>query len=271
MSESKSFFHFLPKSPFNVLIGLAAIAGIVVAVYTIWWIYADKVPEQQLHELREISKKLDNLPKRDTEEMTAKIKALEEEIGAANAEKAGVLVAAGNKSLELGMKHMEDKEFKKAEREFRDALKFLPASSEAAGYVHISIASACAYQYKWEDALEAYRQVEEMSKRPNKYVLMGLAYSGTGTIYHSISKNDKALVYYEKALEIFKEVGDMKSEGGILFNIATIYEKQGMTQEAVDNLEDVVRIDEAIKNPDMAQHMAYLKRLKRTLKKHNSQ
>ncbi|MHC4198125.1 MAG: tetratricopeptide repeat protein [Planctomycetota bacterium] len=346
MSKPKSFFRSLPKLLATILGSLAAIGGIVGTLYTTGVIGPGKVPEDkkevgieikggEIHAGRDVigiqkigtativltdeqfAKVVEilqnNLQTVPNEKTIAKIEDLrvEEEIGTKDAEKAEALVAAGNKSLELGKKHLEDREFKHATREFRDALKYLPASSEAAGDVYINLASAYAYQYKWDDALEAYKQAEQIGKELDNKQLLALAYGGTGTIYYSVSKNDKALEYYEKALAITRELGDRQGEGVTLHNIgsiydtlgkhnkaleyfehalairrevgdkpgegitiwyiATIFEKQGRTQGAVDNLEEVVRIDKATNNPDMAQDIAYLVRLKRTLKKHDSQ
>ncbi len=73
------------------------------------------------------------------------------------------------------------------------------------------------------------------------------------------------------SLVIRREVGDRRGEGVTLFNIANIYEKQGKIKEAVKNLEKVVRIEEATKDPDLARDRAYLEELKRALKNKGSQ
>ena len=189
-----------------------------------------ELSDEQFERWLELQKNLQTV---NTEELTAKIKPLEEEIGTKDAEKAEALVVAGNKALELGKERQEDREFERAVREFKDALKYLPQSSEAAGDVYINLASAYAYLYKWDEALDAYKKAEEIGKELNRKPLLALAYGGMGTINHNISRYDKAIGYYKQSLAITREVGDRQSEGVILNNIGEIYRAWGKYDQAI--------------------------------------
>ncbi len=191
-----------------------------------------ELSDEQLAKAIEIIQK--NLQTVNTEELTAKIKALEEEIGTEKAKNAEALVVAANKALELGKKNVEDRVFEKAVNEFNEALSYLPKLSEAAGDVYINLAAAYAYLYQWDMALDAYTKAEKIGKELNKKPLLALAYGGTGTIYHSISKYDQAIEYYKQSLDIRREVGDRRGEGITLNNISSIYKAWGKYGQALE-------------------------------------
>ena len=276
MPEPKSFFRSLPKLLATILGSLAAIATILGVLYQIGVIGNKNTQESkkevgieikggEIHAGRDVIgiQKIElsdeqlaralvimqkNLPVVQNEELTAKIKAQQAEIGVKDAKIADARVAAGNKALELGKERMEDREFEKAVKEFDEALSYILEGSEAAGDVYINIASAYAYQYKWDDALEAYKQAGEIGKKLDKKQLLALAYSGTGTIYYSISKYDKALEYYNEALNIRREVRDKQGEGVTLNNIAATYHSWGKYDKALEYLEKALAIHRDVGN-----------------------
>jgi tetratricopeptide (TPR) repeat protein len=190
---------------------------------------------------------LNTLPQVKDNELRDKIES-EKGLAPEKAEKAEALALSGNKALKRGKKYLENKEFERAARKFKEALRYLPKSSEAAGDVYINLASAYAYLYQWDMALDAYTKAEKIGKELNRKPLLALAYGGTGTIYHSISKYDQAIEHFEKSLEINREVGNRRGEGVTLNNIGSIYKAWGKYDQAIEYYKQSLAIFRDVKD-----------------------
>ncbi|MEQ9359471.1 CHAT domain-containing protein, partial [Coleofasciculus chthonoplastes] len=55
-----------------------------------------------------------------------------------------------------------------------------------------------------------------------------------GSVYDTIGQPQQALDYYNQALPIFQEVGDLSGEAAILNNIGSVYDTIGQPQQALD-------------------------------------
>jgi len=71
---------------------------------------------------------------------------------------------------------------------------------------------------------------------------LGLAYKALGQV-------DKAIGYFQLALEIAKEIGDRRGEGIDLFNLGIAYKKLGEREKARACLQQALAIFTEIKSP----------------------
>ena len=61
---------------------------------------------------------------------------------------------------------------------------------------------------------------------------------------------EKAIEYYEQALEISREIGHRRGEGSDLGNLGLAYRDLGQVEKAVDYLKQSLAIFEEIKSPN---------------------
>ena len=62
----------------------------------------------------------------------------------------------------------------------------------------------------------------------------------------------RAIEFYDKALEIAREIGDRRREGGALFNLALALDKLGERAQAIARAEAALKIYEQIEDPNTA-------------------
>ena len=72
----------------------------------------------------------------------------------------------------------------------------------------------------------------------------------------------RAIELYEQDLEIAPEIGDRWGEGAVLGNLAKALAEVGRRDEAIDAVEESIRIKEQIEDPHLPQARALLKRLR---------
>jgi tetratricopeptide (TPR) repeat protein len=75
-----------------------------------------------------------------------------------------------------------------------------------------------------------------------------LELNNIGFSYNAFSQKQKALEYYEKALSIFREVGDRSGEATVLNNIGGIYDDLGQKQKALGYYEKALPILREVRN-----------------------
>jgi CHAT domain-containing protein/Tfp pilus assembly protein PilF len=86
------------------------------------------------------------------------------------------------------------------------------------------------------DSPEAQKLFDEASK-----------YNESAFNYAETGKPDQALDYFKKALVIFQEIKDKRSEGRVLGNIGTVYEDMGQTQQALEYHQKALDIAQELK------------------------
>lgn len=74
------------------------------------------------------------------------------------------------------------------------------------------------------------------------------ALNNIGYLHNSKSESDLALEYYNKSLEIQKEVEDDAGMSGTLINIGYIYLNQGLIERALEHYYESLRIEEKLQN-----------------------
>jgi tetratricopeptide (TPR) repeat protein len=73
-------------------------------------------------------------------------------------------------------------------------------------------------------------------------------YQYLGYTYQFLSKNDKALNYYEKRLKILREVGDRKKQAVTLNNIGGLYDAWGKYNQAIEYYQKSLKISEEVRD-----------------------
>ena len=69
-----------------------------------------------------------------------------------------------------------------------------------------------------------------------------------GKMHSDLGRKQKALEYYEKALPIFKAVGDRYGEGSVLNNSGAVYDDLGQKDKALEYYEKALPIQQAVGN-----------------------
>ena len=67
-----------------------------------------------------------------------------------------------------------------------------------------------------------------------------------GYLYDSQGKLIKAITYYEKALNVYEDIGDKKGIAIVLNNIGTVYENQGALNKALENYQQALSLHKKI-------------------------
>jgi len=67
-----------------------------------------------------------------------------------------------------------------------------------------------------------------------------------GIVYKKLGQYQKALSYYQQALEIDREIGDRRGEEADLNNIGVVYKNLGKYQQAKEAFQDSLAIKMAI-------------------------
>lgn len=73
-------------------------------------------------------------------------------------------------------------------------------------------------------------------------------YNWLGWIYYDFGRSAESLEYYERALEIFRELGDHNLENAVLNNIGQVYQKLGQNEKAIEYYEQAAIIQKAVGN-----------------------
>lgn len=118
------------------------------------------------------------------------------------------------------------------------ALKDLVAPSTTSYHI---LANAHQCLHLWKDALSFYRKLETMDHQGNEQN-QGMAYGGAGMIYGKIGLFPEAQEYTEKSLAIAKKYGNATEEARALCYLGICYSKQGECLQAINTLEECLRI-----------------------------
>lgn len=107
-----------------------------------------------------------------------------------------------------------------------------------------------AYKEKrYKEAIYYYEQ--SLSKCGNDYECYASNYNGLGSSYEDMGDDDKALFYYEKAIDAARKLGNKEWLADDLFLAGSIYYRRSIDyQKAYDYLEESRRIFEELGNKD---------------------
>jgi len=131
----------------------------------------------------------------------------------------------------LGSIYMEKKDYEKAMKHIKEAIKIAPYYVDA----HFNLAAIYNKRGQYDQEFKELKKVLELN--PNFLN----AYISLGNFYEKIGSNDKAIETYKKAMEI-----DKKS-GAPHYNIAVLFSKLGLVDVAEDEYKKAISLD-----PDLA-------------------
>lgn len=84
-----------------------------------------------------------------------------------------------------------------------------------------------------------------------------------GLVWERLGDRRRALIYFDKALSLRREVGDRAGEAVTRYNLAMIHRADGDLDRAILQLEHVVELDRQVEHPDLDDDIAVLEQLRR--------
>jgi len=106
------------------------------------------------------------------------------------------------------------------------------------------------------------REVQNLAARSLAVQTSATTLMCGGLASHRLGDRGAALLFYEEALAIRREVGDRAGEAVTRYNIAMIHRDAGRLAEAVQELEITVALDRAVQHPDLEADTAILEKVR---------
>jgi tetratricopeptide (TPR) repeat protein len=97
---------------------------------------------------------------------------------------------------------------------------------------------------KFDEALEIYKKSYEAEQKHNNLTGMCVALNNIATVYDGKKDFKSSLVYYKKALEISRALGDHKNTAHILLGLAPIYCNFNDQKKMKETLDEVITLSE---------------------------
>ncbi len=105
------------------------------------------------------------------------------------------------------------------------------------------------YEYSIPDtSLVYYKRALNIAKKIGNKKLEAKCFNYIGIVYKGLSDYDKALDYYNQALSINKMIGDNESLSKILINIGNIYKSKGQYSKSLEYYQNALRLNEKFNN-----------------------
>ena len=130
-------------------------------------------------------------------------------------------------------------------------------SREAQRAAYLCLGNAYDNMGHTRDALSAFQQVETLSQTARE---LAFAYNYLGSAYSNLNELDRAELYDQRALKVFRELGDHKSdEAAALNNLAGVVEERGDIERALQLYQESLELqtDEA-KKPSTINNIALI-------------
>lgn len=119
------------------------------------------------------------------------------------------------------------------------------------------VLAGCREREEWEAALKIAWTAEDYLDMQGRHL------SDLGIAYGALGQEKKAIGYYEKALVIQREIGDMQGEGNQLCNLGVDYWALGQVEKAIQYMKQSLSIFEAIKSPKADLARGWLEKLEK--------
>ena len=97
-----------------------------------------------------------------------------------------------------------------------------PDRSERSDYLATK-GSILSLQALHEEATEAWKQAVEICEGNHDVLRLPNLYNGLGISLYDLEKNDLALEYFDRAIKFAQRIGDLRIQGSLLLNTASIY------------------------------------------------
>jgi tetratricopeptide (TPR) repeat protein len=145
------------------------------------------------------------------------------------------------KEIDECYKLQEEGDYQKAIEIGEIAIKKYPKDPLA--YNHLSRA-----YFRAGKSETGYKTKEIMNNLIKKEKPMIYVYKNLGTIYRMLGELDEALLYYEKGLNLAKDMGDKNMASILLYNIAITHYCKGNLSEALKCCQESLNLGEITKN-----------------------
>ena len=97
-----------------------------------------------------------------------------------------------------------------------------------------------------QKALDYFNQALQIYKQLKNQKFEGVTLNNLGGLYDDLGDKAKALDYYDQALELQRAVGDRGGEGVTLNNLGRVYDALGDKQKALDYYEQALTLRRAV-------------------------
>lgn len=87
----------------------------------------------------------------------------------------------------------------------------------------------------YSNALYYFQKDLELLKQMNDSEATAISYANIGLMFYNMYEDEKAISYYTKSKEIYEKLHDKKGLSGIALNIGALYHEKGHYQKALDN------------------------------------
>jgi tetratricopeptide (TPR) repeat protein len=127
------------------------------------------------------------------------------------------------------LNYLEAKNYQLAKQTGENAVKLYPNNADA----HRCLGEAYYYLGNSNSSIEELKTAEKLTSDKKT---LGAIYSYLGGDYSNLNDFNTALLYYSRGLKISTDLNDTKNESRELNNIASIYEKMGNYDKALEYL-----------------------------------
>ncbi|MCD4665661.1 MAG: sensor histidine kinase [Bacteroidales bacterium] len=117
-------------------------------------------------------------------------------------------------------------------------------------YNLINIAKCHIKLEEFEKAKEILLESLSVNKKYNNSINIGITYVNLGIISKEENNPDEALNYYDKALNIYRDIGYKSGIGHIYVNMGNAYKDKGQYPTALNYMENSIKIFKEISNRD---------------------
>lgn|GEM_PF-245137 len=142
-------------------------------------------------------------------------------------------------------------DYKRATEAGKRAIKFYPKNLLA----HYCLGDVYRLSGELNLALSEMKAAERLANSKNDLMII---YNRVGLIFDDKGDFDNALLYYNRALSLAKEVNDKDLESALLNNIATIFKEKGDIDKALNYYEDALNLSQEKNKPATLNNIALI-------------
>jgi tetratricopeptide (TPR) repeat protein len=136
--------------------------------------------------------------------------------------------------------------FKAAGLYFEKAGDEIYKNEKGIQYIYHYLAYTNQFLSKNDKAIDYYEKSLKMFEAVGDRQGEGMTLNNIGLVYKAWGKYDQAIEYYKKSLKIREEVGDRKGEGVTLNNIGVVYDAWGKYDQAIEYYKKSLKITEEV-------------------------
>ena len=152
---------------------------------------------------------------------------------------------------EIGNVYYQDKNFSKADEYFLQAMVIQKEINDRSGLMYSYINHALVTQFLHEKYVEAISQMRlglQLAHETNSEANIAYCQQNIGALYSYLNMYDSAKQYYDKALALYKKLGDKKGEADMDINYGYYYNYRGDFAAGRDAFEKALAIGKEINN-----------------------